>query len=151
MFDIAHRVGITAPSAQVYQALATPEGVARWWSEETHGDAQAGGALEVRFMAEGKELGAMRMKLLQLRPGELVLWEVMAGPQEWIGTTIRFALKQEGDYCIVLFAHEGWQEPVEFMHHCSTKWATFLLSLKALLETGTGRPSPHDVKIDNWN
>ena len=26
------------------------------------------------------------------------------------------------------------------MHHCSTKWATFLVSLKSLVETGTGSP-----------
>ena len=59
--------------------------------------------------------------------------------------------KQEDDYTIVLFKHEGWREPVEFMHHCSTKWATFLMSLKSLLETGTGAPEPRDVKISNWH
>jgi hypothetical protein len=37
------------------------------------------------------------------------------------------------------------------MHHCSTKWAVFLMSLKALVETGNGTPAPGDVKIDNWN
>ena len=37
------------------------------------------------------------------------------------------------------------------MHHCSTKWAIFLMSLKSLLETGKGAPHPNDVKIDNWN
>jgi len=31
------------------------------------------------------------------------------------------------------------------------KWATFLLSLKDFVETGQGKPSPADVKIDNWN
>ena len=45
----------------------------------------------------------------------------------------------------------GWREPVEFMSHCSTKWATFLLSLKALLETGTGAPHPRDLQISNWH
>jgi hypothetical protein len=33
------------------------------------------------------------------------------------------------------------------MHHCSTKWATFLLSLRDDLESGKGRPAPRDVKI----
>jgi hypothetical protein len=47
----------------------------------------------------------------------------------------------------VLFKHAGWKEPVEFMHHCSTKWATFLLSLRDMLESSSGRPYPHDVKI----
>jgi len=37
------------------------------------------------------------------------------------------------------------------MHHCSTKWALFLMSLKSLVENGQGAPHPHDVKIDNWN
>ncbi len=31
------------------------------------------------------------------------------------------------------------------------KWATFMLSLREHVETGTGRPSPVDLKIDNWN
>jgi len=31
--------------------------------------------------------------------------------------------------------------------HCSTKWATFLLSLKDWLERDEGRPVPYDVKI----
>jgi hypothetical protein len=33
------------------------------------------------------------------------------------------------------------------MHHCSTKWAVFLLSLMNWLERGEGRPVPYDVKI----
>jgi hypothetical protein len=37
------------------------------------------------------------------------------------------------------------------MHHCSTKWGVFLMSLKSLLETGKGAPAPNDIKIDNWN
>jgi hypothetical protein len=37
------------------------------------------------------------------------------------------------------------------MYHCSTKWATFLMSLKALIETGKGDPAPDDVQISNWH
>jgi hypothetical protein len=36
------------------------------------------------------------------------------------------------------------------MHHCGTKWAVFLLSLKSLLETGKGAPAPNDIKLDSW-
>jgi len=43
--------------------------------------------------------------------------------------------------------HAKWRSPVDFMHHCSTKWATFLLSLRELLEHGSGRTAPHDLKI----
>lgn len=151
MVEIAHRVGIKAPVAQVYQALATPQGVAAWWTEETAGDQHPGGTLHLRFTAHAEERGVMQMKLLELQPDTLVLWEVLAGPPEWIGTHIRFALRQEGEYSIVLFTHEGWSERADFTRHCSTKWAMFLMSLKSLLETGIGQPSPRDIKIDEWN
>ena len=32
-----------------------------------------------------------------------------------------------------------WREDGEFRAHCSTKWASFLLSLRDLVETGRGR------------
>jgi len=80
-----------------------------------------------------------------------VLWQVVDGPAEWVGTKVSFDLKQEGDYAVVLFKHQDWKEPVEFMHHCATKWATFLMSLKSLVETGKGAPSPDDVQISNWH
>ena len=50
-----------------------------------------------------------------------------------------------------VFAHRGWKEPVEFMHHCSTKWGSFLMSLKSLIEAGEGRPAPRDVQISDWH
>jgi hypothetical protein len=37
------------------------------------------------------------------------------------------------------------------MCHCSTKWGIFLMSLKALGETGKGNPNPNDTRIGNWN
>ena len=57
---------------------------------------------------------------------------------------------ENDDWIIVLFKHANWKEPVEFMHHCSTKWAVFLLSLKSLLETGKGAPWPNEIKLDGW-
>lgn len=145
MVDILHRVGITAAPEKVYEALTTVEGLAAWWTTDTSGDAD--GVLEFRF----GELGGFDMKVLDLQPGKRVLWEVAEGPAEWVGTKVSFELAQDGEWTIILFAHAGWREPVEFMNHCSTKWATFLMSLKALVETGTGAPHPHDVQISNWH
>jgi len=95
--------------------------------------------------------GCFDMEVVELRPPQRLTWRVVDGPQEWIGTTIDWQLRQDGDYTIVLFSHRGWAEPVEFMHHCSTKWATFLMSLKSLVETGRGAPSPRDVQISDWH
>ncbi|MFC5910161.1 SRPBCC family protein [Streptacidiphilus monticola] len=146
MAEILHRIGVQAPPEAVYDALTTVDGLAGWWTEDTDGDAGVGGVVRFRFLP-----GGFDMKVLDARPGEAVLWEVVDGPEEWLGTRVEFTLKQEDGFTIVLFRHEGWREPVEFMYHCSTKWASYLLSLKKLLETGAGDPSPRDLQISNWH
>jgi uncharacterized protein YndB with AHSA1/START domain len=146
MVDILHKVGIKSSSMNdVYQALTTLEGLSAWWTTDTQGESNVGGVLLLRFGA-----GGFDMRVLELDPNRRVLWRVVDGPQEWIGTKVSFDLKQEGDWTIILFKHEGWKEPVEFMHHCSTKWGVFLLSLKSLIETGKGSPWPNDIKLDSW-
>ncbi|MCX5045096.1 SRPBCC domain-containing protein [Aldersonia sp. NBC_00410] len=146
MVDILHRIGVKAPLAEVYSALTTAEGLAAWWTDDTTGEGGAtGGVLQFRF-----EEGGFDMKVLDLAPNEHVLWEVIDGPEEWIGTHIDWRLERADEYTIVLFQHQGWRQPVEFMYHCSTKWAAFLLSLKSLLETGQGAPNPNDVRLGNW-
>ena len=149
--DILHRVGIKSSPDEVYKALTTREGLAAWWTNDTQAESTVGGALKFRFSAGGTEIGGFDMKILELQPAKRVLWQVVDGPQEWIGTRISFDLKQAGDHAIVLFKHQDWREPVEFMHHCSTKWAIFLMSLKSLVETGKGAPSPDDVRIGDWH
>jgi hypothetical protein len=147
MVDILHKVGIKSSSPNdVYKALTTIDGLAGWWTIDTKGDGnEVGGVVRFRF---GN--GGFDMKVLVLEPGTRVLWEVIDGPQEWLGTKISWDIRQEGDWTIILFKHEGWKEPIAFMHHCSTKWGVFLLSLKSLLETGKGTPWPNEIKLDSW-
>lgn len=147
MPDILHRVGIKSSPNKTYEALATRDGLSAWWTTDTQGDSRTGGVVQFRFPPHG----FFDMKVLELDPHKRVLWQVVDGPTEWIGTKVSFDLRQEGDWTLVLFKHQGWKEPVEFMHHCSTKWGTFLMSLKSLVETGRGAPYPNDTKIDNWN
>nr|MDT0664619.1 SRPBCC domain-containing protein [Micromonospora sp. DSM 115978] len=132
---------------KVYDALTTIEGLSGWWTVDTSGSSgEVGGVIEFRFGP-----GGFDMQVVELEPAKRVVWQVVDGPAEWVGTTVTWELNQAGDYTVVLFSHAGWREPVEFMHHCSTKWAVYLLSLKALLETGTGNPDPRDVKISDWH
>jgi uncharacterized protein YndB with AHSA1/START domain len=152
MVDIIHRLGIKAPPAKVYSVLATVEGAAGWWTRDTTGVSKVGGTITFRFHSpRGEEVGKFDMEVLELIPDRKVRWLVKAGPEEWVGTDVEFCLSQQEDYTIVLFGHRNWREAKEFTAHCSMKWATFLLSLKDLVETGQGRPSPLDIKIDDWN
>ena len=152
MVDIIHSIGIKAPLSKVYEELATVKGVANWWTRDTTGESKPGGTVKVLFRTPtGDELGTMEFEVLELNPNKEVRWHFKSGPEEWIGTDVTFSLSQAGEYTKVQFGHRNWREEVEFTAHCSMKWATFLLSLKELLETGKGKPSPEDLKIDDWN
>jgi uncharacterized protein YndB with AHSA1/START domain len=138
MPDILHRVGAAAPAHRAYEALTTLDGLRGWWIAETRGDPGPGGTIDFGFTD---------MQVLECRPDRLVRWRCTRGPQEWVDTEVSFQLEPRDGQTFVLFRHSGWKEPVEFMHHCSTKWATFLLSLRDMLEGSPGRPYPNDVKI----
>ncbi|SRR6266540_7076569 len=142
MPDILHRVGMRGSAERVHQALSTVDGLSHWWITGTHGDPGAGGT--IHFAPQN---GSFDMEVLESRPSEIVQWRCIGGPPEWIDTVLTFRLVAKDDQVFVLFTHAGWRDPVEFMHHCSTKWAVFLLSLKDWIERGEGRPHPYDVKI----
>ena len=144
MVDILHAVGVKAQAADVYKALTTCEGLAGWWTDDTKGESGAvDGIVTFRFGTRG----FFDMRVTELDPGKRVSWQVADGPQDWIGTKVHFDIRKDDGGSTILFKHEGWRQPIEFMHHCSTKWATFLMSLKSMIETGKGKAYPNDVHI----
>jgi uncharacterized protein YndB with AHSA1/START domain len=145
--DILHRIGIKASIDEVYKALSTRDGLAAWWTSNTHGEGKPGSKIKFSFSSGGAEIGFFDMKVLELQPARHVQWQVTDGPEDWVGTKVIFDLKQSGEHAIVMFKHQGWKEAGEFMHHCSTKWASYLMSLKSLVETGKGAPNPKDTHI----
>lgn len=152
MADIVHRIGISAPISQVYEALTTVDGLSGWWTRNTSGHSEIGGKLSFRFLrSTGEVMGGFDMNVVELVPNKKVQWKVVDGPADWIETDIVFHLSEADNKTIVIFGHKNWRESNEHMSHCSMKWATFLLSLRELVETGKGKPAPEDLKIDNWN
>lgn len=152
MPDIIHRIGIKSSAANVYKAISTINGLANWWTEDTEGEEQVGGKITFTFRTETGDIkGQMVMEVQELNPEKNVRWRCVEGPEEWMGTDITFDLSQQDGQIIIIFSHRNWPEAIEFMAHCSTKWAVFLLSLREYVETGKGKPSPRDLKIDNWN
>ena len=138
MPDILHRVGIDATPERTFEALTSVDGLRGWWVSDATGDPRVSGTVNFGFC---------QMNVLEAVPGRRVHWHCVQGPPEWVGTEVTFGLTYRSNQTFVLFTHAGWKEPIEFMHHCSTKWATFLLSLRDLLEKADGHPTPRDVKI----
>jgi uncharacterized protein YndB with AHSA1/START domain len=151
MPEIRHRVGVFAPRERVYASVATRQGIAAWWTRDVRGDGGMGGRLEFYFAGPGP---SAVMEVVEAKSEECVIWRCVEGPAEWVGTDITFDLTSPNHVpgeTVVLFTHAGWREPVEFMHHCSTRWGYFLLSLKAGLECDRATPFPDDAKASSWN
>jgi len=145
MAAIHHRVGIKASAESIYQALTTNEGLARWWTNDVTGAGDIGSVIQFRFNGGGPDF-----EVTNLVKNKTVQWKHSGSmPNEWIGSEIGFQLYENDDQTIVRFTHYNWKEATDFMAHCSTKWAVFLLSLKEALETGQGKPFPNDVPIDH--
>ena len=146
MHDIRHRVGIAVPQNRVYKMLAAKDGLAEFWTRQVEGDSAVGGKL--RFFFGSPEPAAV-MEVAELWADDRVQWRCVEGPPEWVGTTITFDLTESGGETVLLFTHAGWREPVEFMHHCSTKWATVLLGLRSGLEGGAFTAFPDDTRVSS--
>ncbi|WP_210413490.1 SRPBCC domain-containing protein [Leptospira yasudae] len=95
MPDILHRVGIGLPSARVFEAISTIEGLQHWWVAETKGDASLGGLIDFGFCT---------MKVIESHPNT-IRWECIAGPHEWFGTHVSFDLEFKDHQTYVLFRH----------------------------------------------
>jgi hypothetical protein len=93
MPDILHKVGIKSSVENTYKALAAVDDLSGWWTSDTRGESKVGGVLRFRF---GE--GGFDMKVLELQSNERVLWQVVDGPEEWVGTKISFDLKQNGNW-----------------------------------------------------
>lgn len=145
MADINHQVGIKASPETIYLALTTDDGLAQWWTNDTSGAGDVGSTIEFRFNGGGPDF-----RVTKLTPNKTVCWQHSGDmPEAWMGTEISFQLDADENQTLVRFTHSNWQETTNFMAHCSTKWAVFLLSLKDALETGQGRPFPNDIQIDH--
>ena len=76
-----------------------------------------------------------------------VAWKCIAGPGVETGL-LEFIIKADERGSVLLVSHRGWAGGDELFMHCNSKWGYFLtVSLKNLLETGTGAPYSSDPSI----
>jgi uncharacterized protein YndB with AHSA1/START domain len=143
--EINHQIGVKASPEVIYQTLTEPKKIAQWWTETRGDGTEVGDTLEFWF---GEFCQKFNVKALQ--PGKLVSWKAPTGQgaDEWEGTEITFNISTDDKQTYIWFRHSGWRENSDFHAHCSMKWATFMLSLKDLLETGKGRPAPNELQIN---
>jgi uncharacterized protein YndB with AHSA1/START domain len=149
MPEILHRISIDAAPRRVHDLVASTDGVGRWWTGRAlTGEHTVGSSISAYFGDAEKPAAVMRV--LTDTPDD-VEWEVVAGPDSWVGTRITFALRPRDDGgTTLLFTHAGWRETSEFMSGCSTNWGAYLTSLKTGAESGAFGAYPAG-EISRWD
>jgi uncharacterized protein YndB with AHSA1/START domain len=132
MESIAHQVWINAGKEQVYNAVTTSEGLAKWWIADCTAKAEIG------FVNIFRMGGHVHNKMLtiDMRPDEYLEWECINDNGIWTGTHLSFEIIEKQGVCILNFKHSGWESQTEFFTICNFHWARHLLMLKASSETG---------------
>jgi len=135
MAQIAHLVRIRATPAEVYQRVASTDGIAEWFTQASSNDYCRGGNLELRFDDE-----RVSFTITELTEPSRIVWHCTTRDNSWFDTDIVFEFAAQGDRTVVRFDHLGWAEITDRFRDCSTSWAYFLESLRLLLEEGRGTP-----------
>jgi len=138
MATILLRVPVDAEQKEIYEQLATPEGVNGWWSNHTEGPDGIGSTMKVAFPDAPITFD---FEVTDETPGERVEWRCLAGPPEWNGTTVSFDMQTDADgNSSVLFRHDGWATTVGSFPFIAYSWAQILPRLKKLAESGERDP-----------
>jgi len=166
MPNIHHELLIEAPAEKIYSVITTGEGLSAWWTPGSTAKPELNSVARFPFGPEYFK----EMKITELKPSGLVKWTCIAGAGEWIGTHFSFELVEGNKQSLsnsrselqgqieeqrnfdkgtlLIFHHDDWKEYTPMFAECNYTWGQFLRSLKLLCETGKGRPSPNQHRIE---
>jgi uncharacterized protein YndB with AHSA1/START domain len=144
MLEIHQLIGVKATPAKAFAAIATPKGVAGWWTRTVRGEIARGETFDLLF-----DKSKVRLKTTELKAGRKLVWQAVADDYKvFTGTQVTFELSRGKGETIIRMAHTGFKGKPSFeFAFLSMKWATFMLSLKDYIEKGKGRPFPRDVYV----
>ena len=138
MATILLRVPVEARPTDVSNALTTPEGVGKWWSNPIEGPGGVGSTMKVAFPDAPMTFD---FEVTEESADERVAWRCLAGPPEWIGTDVSFDIQTDTEGAAsVLFSHDGWGSTEESFPFIAYSWAQILPRLKQVAEGGRAAP-----------
>jgi uncharacterized protein YndB with AHSA1/START domain len=131
----ARKLTIQVARERVFDAIATLDGLRRWWTTIVTGSAAPGGTLRFGFAGLDEQI-VMRVDVV--RPLSVITWSCVAHTRndEWTASTVRFGLADRGPQaCELNFHHTGISREL-----VAEGWEHFLASLAAYAERGAGSP-----------
>lgn len=145
--DFTTTVIAEATAQEVFNAVNNVRG---WWSENIDGDTDR---LNSEFLYYYQDVHHCRIKITEMVPNKKVVWHVLDNyfkftkdKEEWKGTDIIFEITEKQGKAQLTFTHRGLTPSYECYTVCHDAWTHYIQgSLKDLITTGKGKPTPKDV------
>ncbi|NQY75038.1 MAG: hypothetical protein HRT90_09785 [Candidatus Margulisbacteria bacterium] len=132
MADIMHTLTIEAKPAEIYEKIATKQGLSSWWTADTLFEPILKSVAEFGF---ANRAVVFKMRIDILDQDKRTQWECVDGPVEWLYTKFFFDIEPKEDgHCYLHFKQTGWKEANRLYAICNFDWAFYLLNLKDVIE-----------------
>ena len=143
MPDIFHDFPITAPRAQVFEAVSSPQGLDSWWTKSSAGEPRDGADYDLGF---GPQY-AWRARVTRVVEDSEFELQLVEADGDWTGTRVGFDLQGDGDTTQVRFHHTGWPSLNEHYRISCYCWAMYLRILRRFLEHGETVPYENRLEV----
>ncbi len=137
MKKIIHVLNINKSANQVYEAIATAQGLSSWWSTQVTAEERVGGIVDFKFRGDFNP----DMKITTMTPSRELAWECVAGHDKWQDDTFTFKLEEADGTTQLMFTQHYAKEISDLDYGIyNFNWGYYLYSLKEYCETGKGKP-----------
>lgn len=117
-------IELARPAVSVFNCLLQ---VPKWWSKDFEGRCEK---LDDEFIIHHSGQHFSRQKLIEVIPGEKLVWAVIASElswlqgnkQEWTNTNMVFEVAGKGGKTLLHFTHEGLVPAMECYERCKDGW-----------------------------
>jgi uncharacterized protein (TIGR03086 family) len=138
--DYTNSLDVVASADDVFDAVATTDGLRAWWTSRVSGSNEVGGELHFQFEGITEHIV---MRVDEVTRPTRVGWTCVAhtGHPEWVGTrpTFRITPTTSGR-CRLDFRHYGLAPVLDCYDQCERGWDHFLASIATYAEKGHGSP-----------
>jgi len=138
MTEITHEIKIKAIPEQVFDAIATPDGMRSWHTALVEGTGEMGSVWNLKFAGHPD----FSWHIVTSQAPAHVAWECVDGPGDSVGTTVDYRISATDDGRTLLeFTHAGWPNTAGSFRKCNTLWGALMHQLQQYVETGRSAPA----------
>ena len=137
MPDILHELQIKAGTDALREAITATDGLAAFWTDQTEATPEQGTIASFGFGPNRETVFEMRIDTIT---SDRVDWTCVSGPDEWVGTKLRWSLLPDRDATTLRFEHRDWKREDGAVASCSYTWAMILDGLNHYVIDGRANP-----------